>query len=195
MSDQDNEKVKDLESVDIENQTDEEVDDVTKVDDIIEAEENTQVQDSSETSKKMENENKELLNRLQRSMAEFDNFRKRTLKEKSMMYENGAKECLEAILPVVDNFERAIGSCEEDIKETAFVKGIEMIYNQLESVLKEIGVAEIEAVGKEFDPNYHNAVTHVDDDEYGENEVVEQFQKGYIYKDSVLRYSMVKVAN
>ena len=168
MSDQDNEKVKDLESVDIENQTDEEVDDVTKVDDIIEAEENTQVQDSSETSKKMENENKELLNRLQRSMAEFDNFRKRTLKEKSMMYENGAKECLEAILPVVDNFERAIGSCEEDIKETAFVKGIEMIYNQLESVLKEIGVAEIEAVGKEFDPNYHNAVTHVEDDEYGD---------------------------
>lgn len=154
--------------------------------------------DEKQPDKKDKNdEAKEYLERLQRTMAEFDNFRKRTAKEKSQMFESGAKEVLEVLLPVIDNFERALSSCDEDAKEDnkAFVQGVEMIYKQLIGVLEEVGVKEIDAVGKEFDPNFHNAVTHVEDDELGENIVAEEFQKGYMYKDSVLRYSMVKVAN
>lgn len=141
---------------------------------------------------KKDEEVKSYVDRMQRTMAEFDNFRKRTAKEKSAMYENGAKESLEPLLAVIDNFERALDSAEES---DAFVQGIEMIYKQLLSVLEEQGVTEIKAEGEEFDPNFHNAVTHVDDDSFGENVVAEVFQKGYMYKDSVLRYSMVKVAN
>jgi len=148
-----------------------------------------------EPSKESEDKSQEYLERLQRTMAEFDNFRKRTIKEKAAMYENGAKEILEKIIPVIDNFERALSSVTEEEKESPFTKGIEMIYKQLMSTLKDIGVEEIEAIGNEFDPNLHHAVSHEENEEYGENEVIEVLQKGYMYKDKVLRYSMVKVVN
>lgn len=134
----------------------------------------------------------ELTDRLKRNMAEFDNFRKRTEKEKASMYIIGAKEIVEKILPVVDNFERGLAQAPE---EDAFAEGIRMIYKQLMTTLEELGVKQIEAVGKEFDPNLHNAVMHVEDEETGENIIVEEFQKGYTYKEFVVRHSMVKVAN
>ena len=137
----------------------------------------------------------ELTDRLTRQMAEFDNFRKRTEKEKSQMYEVGAKDIIEKILPVVDNFERGLGAVTEEEKENAFVQGMEKVYKQLMTTLEGIEVKPIEAVGKEFDPNFHNAVMHVEDEELGENIIAEEFQKGYMYRDSVVRHSMVKVAN
>ena len=134
----------------------------------------------------------ELQDRLKRQMAEFDNFRKRTEKEKSSMYIIGAKDIVEKMLPVVDNFERGLAQAPEG---DSFADGMKMIYKQLITTLDELGVKPIEAVGKEFDPNFHNAVMHVEDEEAGENIVVEEFQKGYTYKDFVVRHSMVKVAN
>jgi len=137
----------------------------------------------------------ELNDRLMRQMAEFDNFRKRTEREKSAMFEIGAKDIVERVLPVVDNFERALNMIPEGDKENSFVQGIEKIYKQLLTVLDEAGVKPIEAVGKEFDPNFHNAVMHAEDEAFGENIVAEEFQKGYMYRDSVVRHSMVKVVN
>lgn len=137
----------------------------------------------------------ELTDRLTRQIAEFDNFRKRTEKEKSQMYEIGAKDIIEKILPVVDNFERGLDAVKEEDKEDPFIQGMEMVYKQLMTVLGELGVKPIEAVGKEFDPNLHNAVMHVEDENFGENIIAEEFQKGYMYRDSVVRHSMVKVAN
>lgn len=137
----------------------------------------------------------ELTDRVRRQMAEFDNFRKRTEKEKSQMFDMGVKSMIEKVLPVVDNFERGLASVPEDQKDNAIVEGMDKIYKQLLSVLEETGVKPIEAVGKEFDPNLHNAVMHIDDDSFGENIVAEEFQKGYTYKESVVRHSMVKVAN
>lgn len=137
----------------------------------------------------------ELKDKLTRQMAEFDNFRKRTEKEKSAMYEIGVKDIIEKILPVVDNFERGLGAVTEEQKEDSFVSGMEMIYKQIMTTLDSVGVKAIEAVGNEFDPDFHNAVMHVEDEEVGENIVVEEFQKGYTYRDTVVRHSMVKVAN
>ena len=137
----------------------------------------------------------ELTDRLTRQMAEFDNFRKRTEKEKSQMYEIGAKDIIEKILPVVDNIERGLDAVKEEDKEDPFIQGMEMVYKQLMTVLGELGVKPIEAIGKEFDPNLHNAVMHVEDENFGENIIAEEFQKGYMYRDSVVRHSMVKVAN
>ena len=137
----------------------------------------------------------ELTDRLTRQMAEFDNFRKRTEKEKSQMYEIGAKDIIEKILPIVDNFERGLSSMPEDEKATPFAEGMEKIYKQLMTTLEGIGVKPIEAVGQEFNPDFHNAVMHVEDEELGENIIAEEFQKGYMYRDSVVRHSMVKVAN
>ena len=137
----------------------------------------------------------ELTDRLTRQMAEFDNFRKRTEKEKSQMYEIGAKDIIEKILPVVDNFERGLSSVSEEDKATPFAEGMEKIYKQLMTTLEGIGVKPIEAVGQEFNPDFHNAVMHVEDEELGENIIAEEFQKGYMYHDSVVRHSMVKVAN
>ena len=137
----------------------------------------------------------ELTDRLTRQMAEFDNFRKRTEKEKSQMYEIGAKDIIEKILPVVDNFERGIAAVPEEEKSNPFAEGMEKIYKQLMTTLEEIGVKPIEAVGQEFDPDFHNAVMHVEDEEVGENIITEEFQKGYLYRDSVVRQSMVKVEN
>lgn len=144
---------------------------------------------------KWEEKVEELEDRVKRQMAEFDNFRKRTEKEKSHMYEVGARDVIEKILPVVDNFERGLSSVPEEEKENPVIIGMDKIYNQLLTTLTDLGVEPIEAVGEEFDPNYHNAVMHVEDEELGENVVAEEFQKGYIYKDTVIRHSMVKVAN
>ena len=137
----------------------------------------------------------ELEDRLKRNLAEFDNFRKRTEKEKSAMFDMGAKSILEKLLPVIDNFERAFSTVPEDPEAAQYAKGMEMIYRQLLKNLEDAGATPIDCKGKPFDPNYHNAVMHVEDESLGENVIVEEFQKGYMYKDSVLRYSMVKVAN
>ena len=137
----------------------------------------------------------ELTDKLTRQMAEFDNFRKRTEKEKSQMYEIGAKDIIEKILPVVDNFERGLDAVKEEDKEDPFVQGMEKVYKHLLTTLEGIEVKPIEAVGQPFDPNFHNAVMHVEDENFGENIVAEEFQKGYTYRDSVVRHSMVKVAN
>ena len=137
----------------------------------------------------------ELTDRLTRQMAEFDNFRKRTDKEKKQMYEIGAKDIIDKILPVVDNFERGLAAVPEEEKSHPFMEGMDKIYKQLMTTLGEAGVKPIEAVGQEFNPDFHNAVMHVEDEEVGENIVVEEFQKGYTYRDSVVRHSMVKVAN
>ena len=137
----------------------------------------------------------ELTDKVKRQMAEFDNFRKRTEKEKSQMYDMGAKTIVEKILPVIDNFERGLAAVPEDNKEDAFVVGMDKIYRQMLIVLEEAGVKPIEAVGAEFDPNFHNAVMHVEDETLGENVVAEELQKGYMYRDTVVRHSMVKVAN
>lgn len=137
----------------------------------------------------------ELTDKVKRQLAEFENFRNRTEKEKSQMYAIGAKDVIEKILPVVDNFERGIKSIPEEEKESPVASGMEMIYKQLMTVLTDLGVTPIEAVGQEFDPGLHNAVMHVEDEELGQNVVSEEFQRGYKYKDAVLRHSMVKVAN
>ena len=137
----------------------------------------------------------ELNDKYRRTMAEFDNFRKRTEKEKASMYEIGARDIIEKILPVVDNFERGLNSIPEDEKTGAVAEGMDKIYKQLTKVLEDAGVKEIEACGAEFDPNFHNAVMHVEDDSLGENVVAEVLQKGYTYRDTVVRHSMVKVAN
>ena len=137
----------------------------------------------------------ELTDKLTRQMAEFDNFRKRSEKEKPQMYEIGAKDIIEKILPVVDNFERGLDSIPEEEKGSPFAEGMEEIYKQLMTTLDSLGVKPIKAVGQEFNPDFHNAVMHVEDEEFGENVVAEEFQKGYMYRESVVRHSMVKVAN
>ena len=137
----------------------------------------------------------ELNDKIIRQMAEFDNFRKRSEREKSQMFEIGAKSIVEKLLPVLDNFERGLASLNEEQKQEPFAQGVEKIYKQLFTSLEEAGVKPIEAVGCEFNPDFHNAVMHIEDENLGENIVAEEFQKGYMYKDSVVRHSMVKVAN
>lgn len=137
----------------------------------------------------------ELNDRLLRNMAEFENFRNRSEKEKAAKFDMGAKSVVEKILPIVDNFERGLAAVPEEEKDSAFVKGMEAVYKQFTTVLEEIGVVPIEAVGKEFDPNLHNAVMHEEDETKEANIISEEFQKGYMYKDSVVRHSMVKVVN
>lgn len=169
-----------------------------------EAEENSEEAETEEKSEekkgffkkkkdKKDEKIEELTDRVKRQMAEFENFRKRTEKEKAGMYAVGAKDVIEKILPVVDNFERGLDVAED--KEDPFVQGMEKIYKQFLTALDGMGVKAIEAVGNEFNPDFHNAVMHVEDETVGENIVVEEFQKGYMYKDSVVRHSMVKVAN
>lgn len=143
---------------------------------------------------KLQEQIDELKDKNMRQMAEFENFRKRTEKEKQAMFETGARSVIEKLLPVVDNFERGLGALKEEEKG-AFSEGMEMIYKQLMSELEKLEVKPIDAVGKEFDPNLHNAVMHVDDEELGENIVAEELQKGYMYRETVVRHSMVKVAN
>ena len=175
------------------------------VEEAVETEETDSVEETAEeteglSGKKNKKDKKdekieELTDKLVRQMAEFDNYRKRTEKEKSQMYEVGAKDIIEKILSVVDNFERALATVKDDQKEDPFVQGMDKIYKHMMTTLEEIGVKSIEAVGKEFDLNLHNAVMHIEDDNYGDNIVVDEFQKGYTYRDSVVRHSMVRVAN
>lgn len=141
---------------------------------------------------KLEQQVEDLTDRLKRSMAEFDNYRKRTEKEKSSMYIIGAREIIEKILPVVDNFERGLAQAPEG---DAFAEGMQMIYKQLMTTLAGLGVEPIEAVGKEFNPDFHNAVMHVDDENLGENVVAQVFQKGFLLGDRVIRFAVVQVAN
>ncbi|MBQ8592366.1 MAG: nucleotide exchange factor GrpE [Lachnospiraceae bacterium] len=136
----------------------------------------------------------ELEDRVKRQMAEFENFRKRTEKEKAAMFETGAKSVIEKILPVVDNFERGLQTIPEGDKNTPFAEGMNMIYKQLMTELENIGVKPIEAVGVEFDPNLHNAVMQVESEEYEEGIIAQELQKGYTYRESVVRHSMVAVA-
>ncbi len=137
----------------------------------------------------------ELTDKYKRLFAEFDNFRKRTEQEKAGMYDEGERYVLLKLLPVVDNFERALSSVPEELKGSSYVDGIDKIYRSFTDLLKELNVTPIEAAGQPFDANLHNAVMHIEDDSVGENMIVEEFQKGYMFRDKVLRYSMVKVAN
>ena len=137
----------------------------------------------------------DLQDRLKRQMAEFDNYRKRTDKEKSAMFEMGASDVIKKLLPIVDNFERGFKAITDEEKETPFAKGMDMVYKQTIKMLEDLQVKPIEAVGSEFNPDVHNAVMHVEDDSVGEGIVVEEFEKGYTYRDTVIRHSMVKVAN
>ena len=130
-----------------------------------------------------------------RNLAEFENFRKRTEKEKSTMFDMGAKSVVEKLLPIIDNFERGFAGLSEEQMSDPFVSGMDMVYKQLVKALADMGVEPIEAVGKPFDPNLHNAVVHVEDENLGENTVAQEFQKGYLYHGSVVRHSMVQVAN
>ena len=178
----------------------EECAEASEEDDNIESEDNGQKSGKKFFGKKNKKDKKdekidELTDRLTRQMAEFDNFRKRTDREKSQMYEIGAKDIIDKILPVVDNFERGLGAVKEEEKEDPFIQGMEKVYKQLMTTLESAGVTPIEAVGQEFNPDFHNAVMHVEDENFGENIVAEEFQKGYMYRDSVVRHSMVKVAN
>ena len=137
----------------------------------------------------------DLQDRLKRQMAEFDNFRKRTEKEKSQMFDMGARTIIEKILPVVDNFERGLAAVPEDQKEDAFVTGMDKVYKQLMTELEAIGVKPIETEGKEFDPELHNAVMQVENEELEAGTIAQELQKGYYYKDTVVRHSMVSVVS
>lgn len=151
--------------------------------------------DKKDKKDKRDEQIAELQDRVLRQQAEFVNFRNRTEKEKSQMFEVGAKSILEKILPVVDNFERGMSTLTEEQKQEPFAQGMDKIYKQMMQTLTDLGVTPMDAAGKEFNPDLHNAVMHVEDDSLGENVVAEELQKGYMYRDSVLRYSMVKVAN
>lgn len=144
---------------------------------------------------KLEEKVKELEDARMRQLAEFENFRKRSEKEKSQMFEVGVKSVIEKILPVIDNFERGFVGVTEEEKQAPFVAGMEMVYKQMLSALEEMGVKPIEAVGQPFDPNYHNAVMTVEDETLESGTVAEELQKGYLYQDSVVRHSMVKVVS
>lgn len=142
---------------------------------------------------KLQERIEELEDKVKRQMAEFDNFRKRTEKEKTAMFETGAKSVIEKILPVVDNFERGLATIPEEEKETPFAEGMNMVYKQLLTELEKLDVKPIEAVGKEFNPDFHNAVMQVESEEYESGFIAQELQKGYTYRDSVVRHSMVAV--
>ena len=144
---------------------------------------------------KLEQKLADLEDKRVRQLAEFENFRKRSEKEKSQMFEIGAKTVVEKLLPVIDSFERGLDGIKEEEKQEPFVQGMELVYKQILTAFNELGVTAIEAVGQEFDPNLHNAVMMVDDDSVESGKVAEELQKGYMYRESVVRHSMVKVAN
>lgn len=154
-----------------------------------------EIQQSDASSKEVEAEAKvaQMKDQLLRTMAEFDNYRKRTTKEKEQIFNRGVSYVVEAILPVIDNFERALTAAKD--RDDNFVKGVEMTYQQMLSALKNLGVEQIDSLGQTFDPHFHDAMQHVEDENYGENEIVAVFQKGYMLNDQVIRPSLVKVAN
>lgn len=162
-------------------------------------EQNTEEGDVTEKEESKKDEKdiliEELTDKYKRTFAEFDNFRKRSEKERAAMFEVGAKSIVEKILPIVDSFERGLATLSEEEKTSPFADGMDKVYKQMVKALEEAGVTPIEAVGKEFDPNFHNAVMHGEDEKLGENIIAEEFQKGYMYRDTVVRYSMVKVVN
>lgn len=163
-----------------------------------ESDENTEKAETSDETPKKDKKDlliEELNDKYMRTFAEFDNFRKRTEKEKAAMFEVGAKSIVEKILPIVDSFERGLATVSEEQKEEPFVSGMDKVYKQLMTTLEEAGVKPIEALNQEFNPDFHNAVMHIEDENIGENIVVEEFQKGYMYREGVVRHSMVKVAN
>ena len=171
-----------------------------KPENVAEESEGKEEPEESKDTKKEKKDKKDILieelnDKYMRTFAEFDNFRKRSEKEKAAMFEIGAKAVIEKILPIVDNFERGLSTIPEDEKNTPFADGMDKVYKQLLTTLNDLDVKPIEALGKEFDPNLHNAVMHIEDEEVGENIIIEEFQKGYTYRESVVRHSMVKVAN
>lgn len=186
-----------------------EEDDVNLAEEAVSKEESQETEDSAAEQEEKTSEKKglfgkkkkdkkdekieELTDMVKRQMAEFDNFRKRTEKEKASMYQVGAKEIVEKILPVVDNFERGLAMIPENEKENPVATGMTQIYKQLMTAFDEMGVKTIEAVGQEFNPDFHNAVMHIEDEEAGENVIVEEFQKGYMYKDSVIQIGRAHV--
>ena len=151
--------------------------------------------DKNDKKDKKDEQIEELNDKLKRQMAEFDNFRKRTEKEKTQMFDMGAKTIIEKILPVIDNFERGFTTVDEADKDDAFVSGMDMVYKQLMTELGNAGVKPIEAIGKEFDPEFHNAVMQVESEEYESGIIAQELQKGYTYKDTVVRHSMVAVVS
>lgn len=171
------------------NENNENINEEIKTEEVAEATETVEVEEKETIEKEKYDE---LYDKHLRLMAEFDNFKKRTQKEKEELGAFATADTIEKLLPVIDNLERAISSIEE---KNTFSDGVEMVYKQLIEILEKIGVEKIESVGKEFDPNIHNAVMHIEDEEAGSNMIVEEFMKGYKFKDKVIRYSMVKVAN
>lgn len=144
---------------------------------------------------KLEAQCADYLDKYQRCLAEFDNFRKRTIKEKASMYDDGVRSTIEKLLPVVDNLERAVAVQQQNSAEDSFYKGVAMTLKQFQEIMTAIGVEPIQALGETFNPNMHSAVAHEENEEYGENIITLEMQKGYKYKDKVIRHSMVKVAN
>lgn len=189
-------KAEDAEKTEETDEDTSEKDDKTEKTEEVSDEDNKKEKDGFFKKKKKDKKDEQiedLSDRLKRQMAEFDNFRKRTEKEKTQMFDMGARTIIEKILPVVDNFERGLAAVAEDEKENAFVDGMDKVYKQLLTELDAAGVKPIEAVGKEFDPEFHNAVMQVESDEYESGVVAQELQKGYMYKDSVVRHSMVAV--
>ena len=189
-----------LEETANEETTNEETTNEETVEEVEEAEEEASEEEKPKTSgffkkkkDKKDEQIEELNDRVRRQMAEFDNFRKRSEKEKSMMFDMGARTVIEKILPVVDNFERGFTTVEEADKDDAFVQGMQQVYKQMMTELEAMGVKPIEAVGQEFNPDFHNAVMQVESEEYESGIVAQEFLKGYMYKDTVVRHSMVSV--
>ncbi|MEE1306186.1 MAG: nucleotide exchange factor GrpE [Agathobacter sp.] len=180
---------------DTEDESTEESEDEMSEDDADEASEKTKKGLFKKKKDKRDEQIEELTDQVKRQMAEFDNFRKRTEKEKSMMFDMGAKTIIEKILPVVDNFERGLAAVPEEQKDDPFVDGMDKIYKQMLTELENIGVKPIESVGTEFDPEFHNAVMQVESEEFESGVVAQELQKGYTYKDSVVRHSMVAVVS
>lgn len=137
----------------------------------------------------------EYLNALQRNAAEFDNYKKRTAREKEALYTDAVSDVAAAFLPVIDNLERAAKACNAEAEGSSLKEGVDLVCRQIKDVMKNIGIEEIKSVNESFDPNFHNAVMHIEDESLGQGVVVEEFQKGYMYKDKVIRHSIVKVAN
>lgn len=194
---QENQEIKDTqEQVNTEEQNPVEKE-IEAVEGTVEIVEDAEVVDETQAKlEKLEQQCAEHLDKYQRCLAEFDNFRKRTSREKASMYDDGVKDTVEKLLPVVDNLERAMAAQEGKLdEEDGFYKGVKMTLKQFQEILTALGVEEIKAMGEKFDPNIHAAVAHEDSDEYGENEVVLEMLKGYQYKEKVIRHSMVKVAN
>ena len=199
------EELKDEELKDEE--TNEQAEEATEAQETTEAQEATEATEGEEVAEdgkklfkkkkkdKRDEQIEELTDRVKRQMAEFENFRKRTEKEKTQMFDMGAKTIVEKILPVIDNFERGFSTVEEADKDDAFVQGMDMVYKQLMTELTNAGVTPIEAVGKEFDPELHNAVMQVESEEFESGVVAQELQKGYMYKDQVVRHSMVAVVS